>query len=128
MRYLLLIYGPPEGMGSAASPEADHSPWDRYTNWLADQGILRGGAALHPISAATTVRTRDGHRLVTDGPFAETREVLGGYYVLEADDLDQAIDAAGRCPGALTGSIELRPIVETGVPDAEAAAARAAAG
>ncbi len=128
MQYLLLIYGPADSMGTAGSAETDHTPWNEYTDWLAAQGILRGGEALAHVSTATTVRVRDGKHLVTDGPFAETREVLGGYYVLEADDLDTAIEAAKRCPAASFGSIELRPIVEMGVPDADAAAAAASAG
>ena len=71
---------------------------------------LLGGAPLHPTSTATTVRVRDGKTLTTDGPFAETREQLGGYYLVEAKDLDAAVAIAARIPGAKTGSIEVRPI------------------
>ncbi len=73
--------------------------------------MFRAGEPLAP-AAATTVRIQDGRRLITDGPFAETREVLGGYYIIECGDLDTAIDAAARCPGALYGSLEVRPIAE----------------
>jgi hypothetical protein len=75
-------------------------------------GVLLGGEALEPTSTATTVRVRNGERSVMDGPFAETREALGGYYLLECADLDQAIEWASRIPGASRGCIEVRPIVE----------------
>jgi len=129
MRYLLLIYGPAEQMGDPSPETSDHTAWIDYTGWLGSQGMLLGGEALRGTSTATTVRVRDGQRLVTDGPFAETREVLGGYYLLEADDLDRALEAAARCPGALYGSIELRPIAEMpDMPAPESVARPAAAG
>jgi hypothetical protein len=71
-----------------------------------------GGEALEPTATATTVRVRDGQTLTTDGPFAETKEALGGYYIIETDDYDLALEAAARCPGALYGSMEVRPIVD----------------
>jgi hypothetical protein len=99
-----------------ADPGADlmgeMAPWLEYTAWLKDSGLYVAGEPLAPTSSATTVRVRDGRRQTVDGPFAETKEVLGGYYIVEAPDLDTAIDAAARCPGALYGSMEVRPIVE----------------
>ncbi|HEX8941171.1 MAG TPA: YciI family protein [Candidatus Limnocylindrales bacterium] len=127
MRYMLLIYqveGDPAA-GAEASM-ADMQPWIDYTNWLAASGMLRAGDPLAPSSAATSVRVQGDRRLVTDGPFAETKEVLGGYYILECDDLDAALDAAARCPAARDGTMEVRPIVDFAMPTAapgEAAAA-----
>jgi len=71
-------------------------------------------APLHPVSTATTVRVRDGRRMVTDGPFAETREQLGGYFLIEAKDLDEALGIAARIPGARAGTVEVRPVLEVG--------------
>lgn len=73
-------------------------------------------------SSATTVRIRDGNRLVTDGPYAETKEVLGGYYIIDCDDLDKALEAAARCPAAFGGSVEVRPIIGMPLPQAAEAA------
>jgi hypothetical protein len=82
-----------------------------YTQWLKDSGAYVAGDALAPTSSATTVRVRDGKTLTTDGPFAETKEQLGGYYLVEVENLDDAIAAAARCPGASGGTMEVRPIV-----------------
>ena len=109
MRYMLLIYGPEPAADTPAS-ERDMQPWFDYGNWLTERGLFRAGEPLAPTSSATTVRVQGGQRLVTDGPFAETKEFLGGYYIIECDDLDTAIDAAARCPGARFGSMEVRPI------------------
>ena len=111
MQYMLLIYTPEDAPGDAEGAMPDMAPWFAYTDWLREKGIYRAGDPLAPTSAATTIRVRDGQRLTTDGPFAETKEVLGGYYIIETDDLDQALEAAARCPGALYGSMEVRPIV-----------------
>lgn len=122
MRYMLLIYGDesqqaeaaagaPGGTGGTAPAEIS-PPWIEYTNWLDERGIKAGGERLASSATATTVRLRDGNRLITDGPFAETKEVLGGYYILECRDLDDALEAAARCPGAAFGSVEVRPLVE----------------
>jgi hypothetical protein len=113
MQYLLLIYGD-ESRWEAMSPQeqaAEYQKWSQYGSWLEERGWVKGGAELHPTSRATTVRVRDGQTLTSDGPFAETKEQLGGYYLIECDDLDQAIEAAGRMPAANAGSIEIRPIV-----------------
>lgn len=114
MRYLLLIYGDESGWTELdeADSAAEMARWTAYTEEITGEGIMRGGDALHPTAAATTVRVRDGETLVTDGPFAETREQLGGYYLVECDSLDQAIEAARRIPSVGTGSVEVRPIVE----------------
>ena len=116
MRYLLLIYGP-QWDSSNASPremQAVMEEWTDYTADLLKRGVMEGGEALEPVATATTVRVREGETLTTDGPFAETNEVLGGYYVLNCKDLDEAIALAEKCPGARNGSIELRPITEFG--------------
>src|SRR3954449_11227285 len=115
MRYLLLI-----AEEEALTPPTD-ADWARmmdeygaYTTWLKERGWYGGAEALQPASTATTVSVRDGQRLVTDGPFAETKEQLGGFFVFDAPSLDDAIEAAARIPGARSGKIEIRPIAETG--------------
>jgi hypothetical protein len=116
MRYLLLIYGP-EWDPTALTPEqreASMNEWTDYTADLLKRGVMEGGEALESSTTATTVRLRSGETLTTDGPFAETNEVLGGFYLLNCKDLDEAIAIAAACPGARNGSIELRPIVEMG--------------
>ncbi len=114
MRYLLLIYGDEAQWSeqSEADQAAEMGRWEAYTKSITDEGIMRGGEALQPTASATTVRVRDGEAQVTDGPFAETREQLGGYYMVECDTLDQAIDAARRIPNVDSGSVEVRPIME----------------
>ena len=86
--------------------------WYDYGDWLTEKGWYVGGDALQPTTTATTVRAADGKPVVTDGPFAETKEQLGGYYLLEVANLDEAIEAGARCPGAAFGTIELRPLQE----------------
>jgi hypothetical protein len=83
-----------------------------YEAWLQERGIKRAGEALQDTSQATTVRVRDEGAMTTDGPFAETKEQLGGFYLLECDDLDDALEAARRCPGSTYGSVEVRPVVD----------------
>jgi hypothetical protein len=112
MRYMLLIYGPEQAPAGGDQAMPDMAPWFAYTDWLREKGLYRAGDPLAPTTAATTIRVRDGARLTTDGPFAETKEVLGGYYIIESDDIDVALEAAARCPGALYGSMEVRPIVD----------------
>jgi hypothetical protein len=114
MRYLLLIYGDESQYGqmSEAELEADMEKWREYTSALMAAGASPGGEALQSTSTATSVRDDNGNPLVTDGPFAETREQLGGYYVLDVENLDEAIKWAHRCPGSKVGTIELRPIQE----------------
>jgi hypothetical protein len=83
-----------------------------YSQLLVQRGAMAGGEPLGPTTAATTIRLRGGQRLVTDGPFAETKEALGGFYVIDARDLDEAIELAAKCPGARAGSVEVRPVME----------------
>jgi hypothetical protein len=115
MRYLLMIYNEPSAMPrSEAELGAMLAEYNTYGDWLRDSGQYLGGEALRPVVDATTVAVRDGRRIVTDGPFAETKEHLGGYYLVDARDLDAAIDAAARIPGAKTGRVEIRPLMEFG--------------
>jgi hypothetical protein len=115
MRYLLLIYdAEPTEAVPAEQIAGEFAEYDKFTQWTRDNGMFQAGEALQPTSDATTVRVRDGRTVTTDGPFAETKEALGGFYLLEAPDLDAAIDAAARIPGARRGSIEIRPIFEYG--------------
>lgn len=117
MRYMLLIYSEETQPDAASGDPPEISPaWREYTDWLLKEGYHSAGERLAGSSAATTVRVRDGNRLVTDGPFTETKEVLGGYYILDCDGLDEALEAAARCPGALYGSIEVRPIIGMAMP------------
>lgn len=113
MRYLALIYGPePTGPPDPAEGEQMMAEYGAYTEMVQQRGAFLGGEALQPSSTATTVRARDGKVAITDGPFAETKEQLGGYYLLECPDLDQAVELAGKIPGARYGAIEVRPIME----------------
>jgi hypothetical protein len=118
MQYLLLIYGNEaywETLGEAEVKAIDKEFMD-FTQSIALSGHLRGGNELNRASTATTVRLRDKKRLVTDGPFAESKEQLGGYYLIEAKDLDDAIAVAARIPSARWGSIEVRPIIPHEMP------------
>jgi hypothetical protein len=113
MRYLLLIYAaePTEAVPEDLMTE-EMEAYNRFGQWVTERGLFRAGEALLPTSSATTVRVRDGKTIATDGPFAETKEALGGFYLIEAANLDEAIEAASRIPGATHGSIEIRPIWE----------------
>lgn len=113
MQYVVLIYEN-ETESRAFAPEERkkiHGEYMEFTKSIKESGHLKAGDALQPTSTATTVRIRDGKQLVTDGPFAETREQLAGYYLIEAKDLDDARSVAARVPGARYGSIEVRPIM-----------------
>jgi hypothetical protein len=115
MQYALLIYT--EEPTEAPPDEAMAAEMEGYTNFtrhIVERGALKAGEALQPIATATTVRVRDGKTVSTDGPFAETKEVLGGFYIVEAADLDEAIGYAALIPGATHGSIEVRPIQDYG--------------
>ena len=117
MQYIVLIYGNEKGWSSLAKGQAEkmYADYRKYTEDLSRAGVLRGGSELKPTTAATTVRVRNGKTLTTDGPFAETKEQLGGYYVIEVPDLEAALDWSSRCPGAVDGSIEVRPLVPSGM-------------
>jgi hypothetical protein len=112
MKYLLLIYGPQTP--DAAPDEAVHREYAQFTQEILESGEMLAGDALQAVDTATSVRVRDGKRSTTDGPFAETKEVLGGYYYVDVKDLDRAIELAGKIPGARHGTIEVRPILELG--------------
>jgi hypothetical protein len=112
MQYLLLIYAN-ETETAAQEPAALGAMYEEYgafTKAIVASGHFKAGDALQSVSTATTVKVREGKVLTTDGPFAETREQLGGYYLVEAKDLDEAIEIAARIPGAKLGSIEIRPV------------------
>jgi hypothetical protein len=113
MQYLLLIYGSEGNAKNAtqADMNAMMAEYRDYTQSIVKTGHMKAGDALQPSTTATTVRVRDGKTLRTDGPFAETKEQLGGYYLVEAKDLDEATKLAARIPGARTGSIEVRPVM-----------------
>jgi hypothetical protein len=114
MKYMLAIYAN-ETEWSELGDEGRRVMYEEYaavSEELAGRGMMIDGAELRPTTAATTVRIRDGRTLVTDGPFAETKEQLGGYFVVECESLDEAIEAAGKLPTARHGSIEVRPLVE----------------
>ena len=114
MRYLFLLYDAPDAGPAPGSPEAaaEMQEWFAYTQKLADAGALLGGEALHPVESATTVRVRDHKALHTDGPFAETKETLGGFYMIDVESLDEALDWAAKVPNVGYGSVEVRPIME----------------
>jgi hypothetical protein len=113
MQYLVLIYSEEPTSPPPAEAIAEiGTQYRRFTTMLRDRGAFVGGEELQPTSTATTVRVREGRTLITDGPFAETKEALGGYYLIEAKDLDEAIALAGQCPGAQWGSVEVRPITD----------------
>jgi hypothetical protein len=113
MQYLVLIYS--EESSEPVDPAqigAVMEEYNAYTQMLRDRGAYVSGEALQPTATATTVRVRDGQTLTTDGPFAETKEALGGFYLVEAKDLDEALALGAACPGAKWGSIEVRPIID----------------
>jgi hypothetical protein len=113
MQYLLLIYRneAEQAKMDAATGQKMRGEYGAFTQSIIQSGNFKAGDALQPTTTATTVRVRDGKTLTTDGPFAETREQLGGYYLVEAKDLDAALAIAARIPGAKVGSIEVRPIL-----------------
>jgi hypothetical protein len=114
MQYLMLIYNQESSYMKMTPQEqaAMSAEFGKFTEEITKAGKFRGGNRLAPIASATTVRVRDGKGVTTDGPFAETKEQLGGYYLIDANDLDEAIALAGKIPAARIGSIEVRPIVE----------------
>jgi hypothetical protein len=116
MKYMLLVYLDENAM-SKEEREQCYVKSAQLAQDIHEKGQYLDAAPLHPIATATSVRLREGKRLVTDGPFAETREQLGGYYLVEAGNLDEAIGIAERIPGARWGTIEIRPVMEiTGLP------------
>ena len=117
MKYMLLVYLDEQVLSDS---EREHCYLEsaRLTQDLNTSGQYLAASPLHPVSTATSVRVRDGKRVVTDGPFAETREQLGGFYLIEARDLDEAMNIAERIPPARFGTVEIRPVMEIeGLPD-----------
>lgn len=120
MKYMLLVHHNEESFGKRSEAERQHLLREsvQLANQLHVSGQYFSAAPLHPTSETTCVRVRDGKRLVTDGPFAETREQVGGYFLIEAKDRDEAISIAARIPGARIGTVEVRPVTEVeGLPE-----------
>src|ERR1700730_13000200 len=111
MRYMLLIYADEQAWTEQVRVEC-YEESTEVAHQLKSAGQYVAAAPLQPTATATSVRVREGKRLVTDGPFAETREQLGGYFMVDAQNLDEAIDIAGRIPGARLGTVEIRPVIE----------------
>ena len=118
MKYLLLVYMDEKAMTDAERQDC-YAESTQLTHDLHANGQYIGASPLHPVATATSIRVRDGKPLVTDGPFAETREQLGGFFMIDARDLDEALTIAARIPGARKGTIEVRPVMEIpGLPQA----------
>jgi hypothetical protein len=115
MKYAILIYGNEEGLAHATPEQVDQAMgewWGYEAELQKEEGLRLAGEALQPTSTATSIRIKDGNPVTTDGPFAETKEQLGGFYLLDCKDLDEAIAWGIKCPGAKLGTIEVRPIQE----------------
>ena len=114
MKYIILTYESAAALQSRGGAEQAGywGAWRAYTQALQQSGVMTGGAPLQPPDTGTTLRLRNGARQVQDGPYADTKEQLGGYFTVEVPDLDQALSWAARCPGASHGAIEVRPIWE----------------
>ena len=113
MQYLIMIYEDAAAFAKRASPDAPKhfGAYQAYTEALREAGVMVGGNPLQPPQTATTVRLRGGKRQVQDGPIADTKEQLGGYYLIEVPNLDAALDWGARCPAASYGTVEVRPIM-----------------
>jgi hypothetical protein len=116
VQYILLIYGTESSWINMPEEQmkAFYGQYMEYGRAMTEAGVVRGGHELKPVAMATTVRVVDGKTVATDGPFAETKEQLGGYYIIETENLEQAIEWAAKCPSAPFGSIEVRPLVQHG--------------
>jgi hypothetical protein len=126
-QYMLLIADARDGL-SPEEMQAEFPQWMNYTQALRDAGAMVAGDPLQGVETATTVRVRGGETLLTDGPFADTKEVLGGYYIIDVPDLDRALDWAAKIPSVTRGSVEVRPLMVLAAEDATApGAARAGA-
>jgi hypothetical protein len=127
-QYVLLLYQPTDDERSPEEMAAEMPKWGAYTESLREAGLLVAGEALHDTESATTVRERGGETQITDGPFAETKEYINGFYLLDAPDLDTALEAASRVPLVGRGSVEVRPVIDFSqrpAPDGAQAAASA---
>jgi hypothetical protein len=132
MQYLILIYDEETANPSAEPPDPAVSAeilnqYNGYTQMLKDSGAFLAGEALRPVTTATTIREKDGQTIITDGPFAETKEGLGGFYLIDAPDLDAALALGAQCPGVRYGSIEVRPVVDFAAAEASMSAGAASA-
>lgn len=117
MKFVILIHEPQSEFDKRTNPEqaATYWPaWAAYSEAVAKAGIFVGGAGLELPSNASTLRVRDGRRTIEDGPYADTREMLGGFYIIDVPSLDEALEWAARCPAAPFGSIEVRPVLSMG--------------
>jgi hypothetical protein len=114
MKYMLLIYHEEKAWDGLTDQERQqiYGDYRKFTEDIIASGNYVSGSELHPVATATSVRVRDGKQLATDGPFAETKEQLGGFYLIEANNLDEAIGIAARIPSARVGTIEVRPLAE----------------
>ena len=112
MQYLLMIYGNEAGMQAASKDQVTQmsAAYMAYTEAMKQAGVIRGGERLRPTSEATTVRVKNGKTEVLDGPYADTKEQLGGFFMIDVPDLDAALSWAAKCPGASMGTMEVRPI------------------
>ncbi len=114
MQYAVIIYESQSDMEARSNPAtmaAMMAPWIAYSQALREAGIMAGGAGLQPPVTATTVRVRDGKRQIQDGPFADTKELLGGFYVIDVPNLDKALEWAARAPNVAGGAVEVRPLL-----------------
>ncbi|MES3033971.1 MAG: YciI family protein [Gemmatimonadota bacterium] len=114
MQYAILVYETPSELAAREDPTRVGGYWAAYTAYsqaLGQAGVAAGGAGLQAPSVATTLRVRGGQRQVQDGPFADTKELLGGLFIIDVPDLDAALEWASRCPSAATGSVEVRPVL-----------------
>jgi hypothetical protein len=125
-QYMLIICNPAQDL-TPEEQEAEHPKWGAYTRALCDEGVFVAGEALQPAGTAATVRVRGGERIVSDGPFAETKEALAGYYIVDVPDLETALDWAARIPSVSRGSVEVRPVAVFADDAATGSAAQAAA-
>jgi hypothetical protein len=118
MRYALLIYASEQDWASQTEEESQavNQEYMAFTKDIVDRGLMKGGEALQPTSTATSVRVRNGDTLTTDGPFAETKDQLGGFYLVDCKDLDEAVEVAAGIPDARRGTIEVRPTMEVDMP------------
>jgi hypothetical protein len=129
MKYMLTIFNDEAGMTEATPDQIKDTmaAYGAFGQAVEDAGVYVTGEGLQPTATATTVRVRDGERLLTDGPFAETKEQLGGFYLLECENLDEAIEWAAKIPGAQSGSVEVRPVMDYEAMQAGSEASQAAA-
>ena len=114
MEYLIMALETEDDFAAREDPARTDGYWATWMGYIAaltESGVLTGAGGLRPPATSTTVRLRDGQRVVHDGPYADTKEQLGGYFVIDVDDLDQALEWAARCPAAAEGSVEVRPLL-----------------